>query len=88
MELDKEIKKDILETAGKLGPLQIVEGLKDLLTREKILYNKLDDNLMKEVSSHSISVLVAAITGYEMAVKDFGFSTQNEEPSPQTEETA
>ena len=72
VELPEDIKKDILEIAGKLGPIQIAEGLEDLIVREKhLLMSENLDPETKAIVMHGLSVLTAATLGYQQAAEEF-----------------
>jgi hypothetical protein len=72
IELPEDVKKDVLEIAGKLGPIQIAEGLKDLIVREKNLFMNEDlDDESRSIVMHGLSVLTAATSGYEQAAEEF-----------------
>jgi hypothetical protein len=68
-ELPDNLKQEIILIANKLEPNQIIEGLEDLITREKYLL--MNDNLNpdnKEIIMHELAVLIAALSGYIHAV--------------------
>lgn len=72
IELPDDVKKDILEISGGLGPIQIAEGLEDLIVREKYLLINGDlDPEEKAIVMHRLSVLTAATLGYLQAANEF-----------------
>jgi len=72
IELPEEVKKDILEIAEKLGPIQIAEGLEDLIVREKsLLINGNLDEESRAIVIHGLSILTAATLGYQQAAEEF-----------------
>jgi hypothetical protein len=71
-ELPEDIKADIIKVAGGLGPVQIVEGLEELIDRNKYLLTHAEyDPFTKEVIIHELAVLTAAVYGYRQSVKEF-----------------
>ena len=71
-ELPDDIKADIIKVAEGLGPVQIVEGLEELIVRNRYLLTHAEfDPYTKEVIIHELAVLTAAVYGYRQSVKEF-----------------
>ena len=72
IEIPEETKADIIKIAEGLGPIQILEGLRDFIDREKYLLmkGKLNEET-KAVVMHGLSVLTAVVAAYEQSVKEF-----------------
>lgn len=72
IELPNDIKIDIIRVAEGLGPIQIVEGLEELIIRDKFLL--MNSELLpevKEIVIHGLAILTAAVYGYKQSVTEF-----------------
>jgi hypothetical protein len=70
-ELPEETKQQIILLAERLGPTQILEGLEDLIVREKYLL--MSDRLEpedREIITHGLAILVAVSAGYSQAIQE------------------
>lgn len=78
-DLPEELKQDIIHMAERLSPTQILEGLEDLIVREKYLL--MSDKLEPEdkaIVAHGLAILVAVSAGYSQAVKEAGLPVSTE----------